>query len=346
MNAATRLGVYGAGLAAVFGGAFAAANAVVPESTVTNWTKEAKGHEMNTTTGHGAPQGHGGHTSTTQTEAPMPGVTSARGGYLLSPVAVPKAVGEVGELSFQILDASGDATTGFATSHEKKLHLIVVRTDGTQFRHVHPTMAADGTWSLPWDWAAGGTYRIYADFIPDGDAGAGTITLTRTVEVAGEFTPTPAAPNDTATVDGFTVELTGDLVAGDSSHLTFSVTKDGRPVTDLQPYLGAFGHLVALREGDLAYLHVHPEGEEPAAGELSGPEIEFAAEAPTPGRYLLYLDFQVNGKVHSAPFVVDTDPTASPGAEQSGHTDPGWGSGSDTYSDTHSDTGSGDGHDH
>jgi hypothetical protein len=345
MNTATRLGVYGVGLAVVFGGAFVAADAVVPDSIVANWTEEARGHEMSTsTTGHGAEPGHGGHTSTAQTgtETPVPGVTSAQGGYLLSPVTAPRAVGEAGELSFQILEANGEAMTGFATSHGKNLHLIVVRTDGTQFRHVHPTMAADGTWSLPWDWAAAGTYRVYADFVPEGDADAGTLTLTRTVEVAGELTPAPAAPNDTASVDGFTVELTGDLVAGASSHLTLSVSKDGEPVTNLQPYLGAFGHLVALREGDLAYLHVHPEGEEPAAGELSGPEIEFVAEAPTPGRYLLYLDFQVDGKVHSAPFVVDTDRTVSPATEHDDHTDSDQGSGSDTHSEPES----GDGHSH
>jgi hypothetical protein len=343
MNTATRLGLYGAGLAVVFGGAFIAADAIVPESTVSNWTKAARGHEMSTsTTGPGAQNGHGGHASTalTGTDAPVPGVTIARDGYLLSPITAPATVGDTGRLSFEIVDSHGEAVTGFATSHQKKLHLIVVRTDGTQFRHVHPTMDANGTWSLPWDWAAAGTYRVYADFVPEGDADAETLTLTRTVEVTGEFTPAPAPPNDTAQTDGYTVKLTGDLVAGTSSHLNLSVAKDGQPVTDLQPYLGAFGHLVALREGDLAYLHVHPEGEEPAAGELSGPGIAFAAEAPTPGRYLLYLDFQVDGTVHSAAFVVDTDRTASPATDQGNDTEPRPGSGSDSGTDT------GDGHDH
>jgi len=321
MNAAARLGMYGAGLAVVFGGAFVAADAVVPQSTVSNWTEEAEGHDMSSTssTGHGA---HGSDSS--RAAGIVPGVTSAQGGYLLTPVTAPAAVDQTGPLSFRILDADGEAVTDFVSSHEKELHLIVVRTDGTEFRHVHPTMAADGTWSLPWDWAAAGTYRVYADFVPGADADATTLTLTRTVEVAGAFDPASPAPTSTANVDGFTVELVGDLVAGSSSHLTLSVSKDGQPVTDLQPYLGAFGHLVALREGDLAYLHVHPEGDEPAAGEVSGPDVEFAAQAPTPGRYLLYLDFRVGGKVHSAPFVVDTATTT--GAE--------------------TDTGSDDGHDH
>jgi hypothetical protein len=300
MQTATRLAAYGAGLAVVFGGAFVAADAVVPQDTADSWTEEAKGHDMGTdSSGHGA--NPAAHTA-------VPGVTSAQSGYLLSPVSAPTATGEPGTLSFRISDADGDAVTRFATSHEKRLHLIVVRTDGTQFRHVHPTMADDGTWSLPWQWAEAGTYRVYADFVPQAEsAEADTITLTRTVEVAGQFAPASPAPTRVASVDGYTVELTGDLKVGSSSGLTFTASKDGEPVTTLQPYLGAFGHLVALRDGDLAYLHVHPEGEEPQAGETSGPKIGFAAHAPTPGRYLLYLDFQVGGKVHSAPFVVDTD---------------------------------------
>ncbi|BAS18531.1 conserved hypothetical protein (plasmid) [Arthrobacter sp. Hiyo8] len=107
--------------------------------------------------------------------------------------------------------------------------------------------------------------------------------------------------------------IAGDLRGGASSELTLSVSKNGAPVTTLQPYLGAFGHLVALRDGDLAYLHVHPEGAEPQNGQVSGPTVRFAAEAPTSGRYMLYFDFQVDGAVHSAAFVLAADGT--PGAQ-------------------------------
>ena len=296
MNTAARLGLYGAGLAVVFAGAFAAAGAVVPQSTVDRWTQEADGHDMDSEMDH----------EMDAASTAVRGISSAQDGYLITPVVVPHEVDEAGQLSFQILDEHGDAVTSFATEHDKELHLIVVRTDGTRFRHVHPTMAADGTWSLPWEWTAAGTYRVYADFVPADDAEGGhPVTLTRTVDVAGAFTPVTPVLTDAASVDGFTVDLTGELGVGASSRLTLSVSKDGEPVTTLQPYLGAIGHLVALREGDLAFLHVHPEGDEPAAGETSGPEISFMAEAPTPGRYLLYLDFQVDGRVHSAPFVVD-----------------------------------------
>jgi hypothetical protein len=178
--------------------------------------------------------------------------------------------------------------------------------------------------------------------------------LTRTVEVAGQFNPAAPEAATTATVDGYTVDLTGDVNAGSGSELTFTVSKNGKPVTDLQPYLGAFGHLVALREGDLAFLHVHPEGDEPMDGETAGPDVGFVAELPTPGRYLLYLDFQVDGQVHSAPFVVDTTGSATNEGDRSDSTSQDSGPPSDTETDAKSDpetesdsgTESGDGHNH
>ena len=146
---------------------------------------------------------------------------------------------------------------------------------------------------------------MFADFQP-AQAGSTKLTLTRTVDVAGEFSP--SMPVTTRTVDeiaGYTVELDGSLTAGVSTQVTAKITRDGEPVTTLQPYLGAYGHLVALREGDLAYLHVHPEGAEPVGDRTGGPSVSFAATAPTAGRYLLYLDFKVDGTVHTATFVID-----------------------------------------
>ena len=212
-------------------------------------------------------------------------------------------MGESGELRFRILDAAGSPVTAYEPQHEKDLHLIVVRSDGAWFRHVHPALdRASGTWSLPWTWGAAGSYRVFADFAA---SGADPVTLTRTVDVAGSFAPAHPETTATARVDGFEARITGDLVPGSASELTVTITRDGAPVTALQPYLGAFGHLVALREGDLAYLHVHPEGAEPSPGEVSGPDVRFGAQVPTVGRYLLYFDFQVDGVVHTAAFVRD-----------------------------------------
>jgi hypothetical protein len=86
--------------------------------------------------------------------------------------------------------------------------------------------------------------------------------------------------------------------------LTARVTKDGEPVTDLQPYLGAYGHLVALRKGDLAYLHVHPDGHPGDGTTRPGPDVVFYADVPSEGTYRLYLDFRHQGMVRTAAFTL------------------------------------------
>jgi hypothetical protein len=82
------------------------------------------------------------------------------------------------------------------------------------------------------------------------------------------------------------------------SKVRFTVTRAGEPVTDLEPYLGAFGHLVAIRADDLEYLHAHPEGG-PA-----GPEVTFEVEFGEAGQHALYFEFQHEGEVRTAQFAL------------------------------------------
>ncbi|MGY3127780.1 hypothetical protein ACVWW9_001279 [Agrococcus sp. UYP33] len=306
MNTPARLSLYGLGLVAAFGTAFLVSGAVVPEAVVADRIAATE-------------DGHGGHEDAAAAApeaagAALPGLSLEADGYSLSPVAAPATVGEEGELAFTVLDPNGDPLREYTEEHEKDLHLIVVRSDGSEFRHVHPEIDDAGEWTIPWSWDEAGTYRVFTDFTP-GSAEAG-VTLTRTISVEGDFAPVAVEDEvREATAGDFDVTLSGDLAAGGSSTLSLEVSRDGEPVTTMEPYLGAFGHLVALRDGDLAYLHVHPEGAEPEPGQVSGPTVEFATEAPTAGRYLLYFDFQVNGEVHSAAFVLSTSGEATAATE-------------------------------
>jgi hypothetical protein len=239
----------------------------------------------------------------------MNGLSIEQSGYRLSRIHAPAQIGDDGQLSFQLLGPDGKPVTEYAASHERDLHLMVVRADGAEFSHVHPGLdTSNGTWSLPWTWRKAGTYRVFIDVLPAGGGEDHALTLTRTVHVAGAFEPEAPEETSTDTVDGFEAVVSGSLVAGGGSDLTISISRDGEPVTSLEPYLGAYGHLVALREGDLGYLHIHPEGQDPQPGQTSGPDVSFMAHAPTPGKYLLYLDFQVDGQVYSARFVLEATP--------------------------------------
>ncbi|WP_305094213.1 hypothetical protein [Prescottella sp. R16] len=242
------------------------------------------------------------------------GLQVSQDGYTLGEVTSPAHAGTTGTLSFRILDADGAPVREYDDLHEKQLHLIVVRSDTSQFRHVHPALGPDGTWSIDWTWPTGGTYRVFADFQATG--APGQLTLGRNVDVGGDLQPAALpAPSRTATVDGYTVTLDGDLTTA-GGPLTLSVDRDGTPVTDLDPYLGAYGHLVALRTGDLAYLHVHPGGEPGDGVTAPGPDITFHAQAPSSGTYRLFLDFRHEGTVRTAEFTVPVGPAATtPGTE-------------------------------
>ena len=97
-------------------------------------------------------------------------------------------------------------------------------------------------------------------------------------------------------IDGYDVELQrpAQLTAGQEAQLTFRITHGGQPVNDLEPYLGSYGHLVALHAPELAYSHVHPISADPANG-----AITFNTELSERGTYRLFLQFQTHGRVHT-----------------------------------------------
>ncbi|SCG80696.1 hypothetical protein GA0070609_6590 [Micromonospora echinaurantiaca] len=228
------------------------------------------------------------------------GLAVTASGYTLTPLGGEFTAGREGELRFQVRDAQRRAVTRFAVVHEKPMHLIVVRRDLSGYQHLHPSMAADGTWSVPLTLPRAGVWRAYADFTAVADDGRQVpVTLGTDLVAPGEYAPRPLpAPAASATVDGFTVGVEGTPQAGLTVPLTFRITAPGGGTPALERYLGAYGHLVALREGDLGYLHVHPEPE------LVDGAVRFWLTTPGPGRYRLYLDFQVAGEVRTAEFTV------------------------------------------
>lgn len=291
MNTATRLGAYALGLAVVFGGTWGVGNLVGPPAEAGRTQLSQAGHDMSQM----------GKTAQRSGDDTPGGLQISQNGYTLNPLTTLKP-GEATDFRFTVTGPDGKPVTAFDVEHEKRLHFIVVSRDLGSFQHVHPEMSPDGAWTIKLTVPAAGAYRAYADFKPTGGEG---LTLGADLLVAGDYQPTALTQaSRTASVDGYTVTLDGDLVPGKSSKLTLKVSKDGKPVTDLQPYLAAYGHLVALRAGDLAYLHVHPDGAPGDGKTQPGPDITFFAEVPSSGDYRLFLDFQHGGVVRTADFTV------------------------------------------
>jgi hypothetical protein len=249
----------------------------------------------NTGQGHTA-QGH----STPADATRASGLASGAGGYTFVPERATLPAGKPSVFRFRIVDARGRAQQRFDLDGGVRLHLIVVRRDFAGYQHVHPKPQADGSWSVPLTLAAAGSYRAFADF----DAAGVKTVLGRDLFVAGRFAPVRLPPvSTTAAVDGYSVRLSHEtLRAGKEAQLRFVVTRGGKPVPSFQSYVGHRGHLVALRDGDLAYSHVHPLPQ-------GGPgEIVFHTELPAARSYRLFLQFKRGGTVHTAPFTVEVKP--------------------------------------
>ncbi|QYC41694.1 hypothetical protein Nocox_20425 [Nonomuraea coxensis DSM 45129] len=324
MNTAVKLGSYVLGLAVVFGGALGVGKAVGPVEA-----PPAEDHAAMTAPTASASAAHGEHATQPQAKDDTPGgLQVSENGYALNPLTATIKPGEPTDFRFAVTGPDGKAVTGYQVQHDKKLHLIVASRDLKTFQHVHPEMAPDGVWSVKLTLPKAGPYRAFADFAPTGGE---ALTLGADLAVAGDYRPEALpAQSRTATVDGYEVTLDGDLTPGQSSRLTLKVSKDGEPVTDLQPYLGAYGHLVALRARDLAYLHVHPDGEPGDGTTKPGPEIVFYAEVPSTGDYRLFLDFQHKGEVRTADFTLGAGErpqvaASEPTPEPSKHGDDGHG---------------------
>jgi hypothetical protein len=240
------------------------------------------------------------------------------------------AAGEKTTLQFS-LTRFDEPIMDYVLKHEYPVHVVIADTELGSYQHLHPTMGTNGVWQLPVTFPAGGKYRLVADFV----VLEGNEEVNYVVGTDVQVTGAPAAaftlpqPASSVTVDGYVVSVSGSVSASSHSMLMFTVTKDGVPVT-FEKWLGADGHLVALRQGDLAYAHMHPMGGDhdhantgAAAdadatmgdGAMDGGTmadsmqssmpgmIHFDAEFPAgAGTYRLFLQFQVDGKLSTAAF--------------------------------------------
>ncbi len=210
------------------------------------------------------------------------------------------------DFRFRVLGPEGKPVTKYELRHERRLHLILVSRDLGLFRHVHPTLGAHGTWAITLDPLPVGPYRAYADCQP---ANGPALALASDFTMQPKRRPLPP-PRRTTTVDGYEVELAGTPTAGAMAMVTMTVRRGGQPVADLQSYLGALGHMVAIGASDLSYLHVH------AMDMGMGPgEVMFHLEVPSAGTYRLFFEFRHLGVVRVAPFTVHV----SGSGDSSGH---------------------------
>ena len=247
----TRVALFAAGLAGAFLAAFGAGQAIdLRDRTVA----EAAAHG--------------------QAMSAPAGLAVEQDGYRLVHERAAFTVERAQAYVFRIFGPDGKVVRDFDVEQERRLHLIVVgRSPGAPFLHLHPRQRADASWTVPLDLPIAGSYRVFADFTTDG--------VRRTLGIDLAASGGPEGRSERRSIYDVSLETKGD-------RLEFDVRDDGRPI-ETQPYLGAGGHLVVLREGDLAYIHAHAEED----------ELAFDVPFPSEGQYRLYLQFKVRGSVET-----------------------------------------------
>ena len=218
----------------------------------------------------------------------------------------PPVPGSPTKLTLRIDDEQGKTVKQFDVLHEKLVHLIVVRDGLDEFAHLHPDVDASGKFTTEFTFPKGGKYRLFVDHQPKGSSpglAAGELT------VSGDDPPAPRLA--TATSNEVTIDMVKARIdvepAEHETKVRFRLAdSDGQVITDLQPYLGAMGHLVVISEDGQDYVHAHP-----LSTSESAPEgiVEFAAHFPKSGIYKAWGQFQRNGSVFTVPYVITHDAT-------------------------------------
>lgn len=206
----------------------------------------------------------------------------------------PAPAGKPIGLIFRVSDPKlGKQVTQFEIAHEKLFHVFLVSADLEHFAHQHPEARPDGSFRLDTVLPKPGYYRVLADFYPTGGTPQLVPLTIATERYAEPLRPAMLKP-DLEPKLGFRLALDPwPALAGKETHVQFHTSREG-----LEPYLGAWGHLLVASEDLIDTIHGHPELIDDRLG------IQFDVYFPREGNYKVWGQFQRNGEVVTVPFVV------------------------------------------
>jgi len=202
--------------------------------------------------------------------------------------------------------------------HEKKMHLILVNDDLSWFDHIHPEFSASGAYDIKLlgkgenftngrghnetRFDAGGKYWAFTDYKPVN--GLNQVNKAE-LNVGGSPAKTIAYNQSkmSSTVDGYTLTLESGhegagFSTGSQQHIPINIKQGGKSVdpATFENYLGEKAHLILVEVASKAFVHTHPSAE--------GGRLDIHTTFTQPGTYRGWLQFQTNGKVHTADFVM------------------------------------------
>jgi len=208
-------------------------------------------------------------------------------------------------------NSQGVALNELQTLHTEKIHLLIIDDSLDDYSHIHPkALKEPGFYEFIWHPQKKGHYRIWANLLPTNTKHQEYIFADINLDKEGDQDKNKNIPHTQVTesnVGGYNFTLTFDqktLLAGKPSIASINIKDNkGNPVTNLEPIMGAFAHIVGFSEDMTSILHVHPMGKEPSQpSDKGGPVLIFHIEPEKPGFIKIFAQVKINGKEIFVPF--------------------------------------------
>ncbi len=206
-------------------------------------------------------------------------------------------VGKPATLMFKLTDAMGEPFTDLMIHHDRILHVLIVSENLQTVGHVHPEdfesrdMMAEleGTYTVHFTFPFAGRYILALDVMTADNEFAKYLY----VDVAGEkkmadisedlrtektvfgykeeggdrFTKAISVTDENGTSEyQVKIEVPEQIKVGEMVHITYHFSRDGKPITDLVPFLDAPMHFAIVSTRLDGILHTH--GTVPMSGKM------------------------------------------------------------------------------
>ena len=190
---------------------------------------------------------------------------------------------------------NGERIRHFEYVHEKPIHLLIASADLVVFDHIHPALTADNYYDVSYSFPSGGTYHLWADYSLPGES---PHVERFTITVPG------GKPNPRPSRSDLDFLPSKPLRAGEDIEITLRF----KDTAALEPYLGAWAHVITISSDSKSFSHSHPLDAGPLHSHtMFGPpptEVRILTSFPKPGTYKMWAQFQRAGEVITQPFVL------------------------------------------
>ena len=232
------------------------------------------------------------------------------------------------------------ANSDYLPDHGHLMHLYAIRQPAMDAAfHLHPELVAKGDFRMQLPAMPPGRYRLYGDVV---HATGLPETLLATIDIPATMQGTALSPEDAEATpaalsagllgptyklpDGYTMRWDPPATITASTGYSFRFTlldPQGRPASDMQPYLGMAGHAAFVKADGSVFAHTHPEGSAAMADVMLAnasldaapagmtamdapahidPTVDFPYGFPTPGRYRIFIQVKHGGVVETGVF--------------------------------------------